>query len=408
MGRVMYLDCFSGVAGDMLLAGLLDAGMPRAVLDDALGSLGIGHHIDISRVTRAGISANHVTVLEREGHSTGHTGGHSHAVGHHSVGEVTARIAGSALTAAGKARATAMFRRLAEAEAAVHDMPVEKVHLHEVGAVDSIVDVVGAVAALEWFGIDDIVASPLNVGSGSVRIAHGLFPVPAPATLRLLGGVPVYSTGAPTELVTPTGALLVSTYATSYGPLPAMTVQHVGYGAGTKDLGEFPNVLRVLVGDRLAADPPTADGEVLRLECAIDDMNPQLFGPLTDRLLAAGALDVLLTPVYMKKGRPGTLLTVLLPAERRERLTDLVFRETTTIGVRLDPVSRETLAREWVEVATPGGPVRVKVASRAGEILNVAPEFDDCVRVADATGVPVRTVQAQALEAWQRLAARDR
>jgi uncharacterized protein (TIGR00299 family) protein len=298
-----------------------------------------------------------------------------------------------------------MFRRIAEAEAAIHQMPVEEVHLHEVGAPDSIIDIVGAVYALEWFGIDDIVASPLNVGGGTVQIAHGTFPVPAPATLRLLEGAPVYSSGPDGELVTPTGALLVTSYARAYGPMPAMTVARIGYGAGTRDRQGAPNVLRVVIGERAsasaAASPAAALREpVVRIECEIDDMNPQLFSPLVDRLSAEGALDVFLTPVLMKKGRPGTLVTVLAPVERRAALCEILFRETTTIGVRFDDVQRETLDRRWVEVVVPGGTIRIKVAGRAGETLNAAPEFDDCVRVAQATGRPLKAIQADALKAW--------
>ena len=298
-----------------------------------------------------------------------------------------------------------MFRRIAEAEAAIHQMPVERVHLHEVGAPDSIIDIVGAVFALEWFAADEIVASPLNVGGGSVQIAHGTFPVPAPATLRLLDGAPVYSSGVHGELVTPTGALIVTSYARSYGPMPPMTVRQIGYGAGTRDRADAPNVLRVVIGDRTNATGDAAPGgsggsAIVRIECEIDDMNPQLFGPVVDRLVGEGALDVFLTPVVMKKGRPGTLVTVLAPVELRNRLCDLLFRETTTIGVRFDVVERQTLDRRFVEVSVPGGTVRVKVAGRGSEVLNVAPEFDDCLRVAQATGQPVKVVQAAALKAW--------
>ena len=279
-------------------------------------------------------------------------------------------------------------------------MTVEQVHLHEVGALDSVVDIVGAVFAFEWFGIDDIVASPLNVGGGTVNIAHGTFPVPAPATVKLLTGVPVYSTGAQMELVTPTGALLVSNYAKSYGPMPAMTIAAAGYGAGTADRPGVPNVVRVVIGERTALAERAEPGGVLKIECEIDDMSPQLFGPVTERLFAAGALDVFLTSVQMKKGRPGTLLTALVPGDRREAICDVLFRETTTIGVRGEQVWRETLDREWVDVTVAGGRVRIKVARRRGEIVNAVPEFDDCLRIADATGTPVKTVQAEATRAW--------
>jgi hypothetical protein len=268
---------------------------------------------------------------------------------------------------------------------------------------------VGAVFAFEWMGIDDVVSSPLNVGGGSVTIAHGTYPVPAPATLRLLSGVPVYGGEVQSELVTPTGALVVSSYAKAYGPLPAMTVDRVGYGAGSKDFPGRPNVLRIVIGERTASAADEAESihpfahspaEVVKIECEIDDMNPQLFGPAFDRLFAAGALDVYATPIQMKKGRPGTLLTVLGRPVDRSALCDVLFRETTTIGVRFDLMRRDTLERESHDVALEGGSVRMKVATRGGVVLNAAPEFDDCVRVATATGQPVKAVQAEALRAW--------
>jgi uncharacterized protein (TIGR00299 family) protein len=415
MARVMYFDCFSGAAGDMLLGALLDAGLPLDALRAALGELGIGHDVHATRVLRAGVSSIHVEVRTagqpHHGHDHHHHHHkHDHSHDHRSLAEIAHLIGHSSLSPAGKARAVALFRRIAEAEAAIHQMSVEEVHLHEVGAPDSIIDIVGAVFALEWFGIDDIVASPLNVGGGTVQIAHGAFPVPAPATLRLLDGAPVYSTGTHGELVTPTGALLVTGYARAYGPMPAMTVHRIGYGAGTRDREGAPNVLRVVIGERTdAARQPAGDGSgretILRIECEVDDMNPQLFTPLGDRLVTAGALDAYLTPVVMKKGRPGTLITVLAPPDRRAAICDVLFRETTTIGVRFDAVERETLDRRWVEVAVSGGLVRVKVAGRGTEVLNAAPEFDDCLRVAEATGRPLKIIQAEALKAWLDLQA---
>jgi pyridinium-3,5-bisthiocarboxylic acid mononucleotide nickel chelatase len=405
MGQVMYLDCFSGAAGDMVLAALLDAGLPEAALREALGTLGAGHEISITRVVRGGIAATHFNVASAEPeHAHPHVPPHDpharHADdgGHRSLAQIVDLIRTSSLSAAGKDRATAMFGRLAAAEAAIHDLPIEAVHLHEVGAVDSIIDIVGAVFAMEWFGIDDVVASPLNVGGGTVRIAHGTFPVPAPATLRLLAGAPIYSSGIPFELVTPTGALVVTTYVREYGRVPPMTVRTVGYGAGTRELDGTPNVLRVVIGDRTAAE--TAPGAVVEIACEIDDMNPQLFGPVMDALFAAGALDVFLTPVMMKKSRPGTLLTVLAAPGTRDTLTTILFRETTTIGVRYREVQRDVLDRATATVDLPGGQIRIKVASRGGEVLNAVPEFDDCVRVAAASGQPVKLVQAEALRVW--------
>jgi uncharacterized protein (TIGR00299 family) protein len=435
MARVMYFDCFAGAAGDMVLGALLDAGLPLAELQRALGSLGVGHDLTATKVLRAGINATHVALVAGAGHDVDHRHsdqrdrshhGHSHhhhhhhhdhdhhhhdhghsghaqphSHGHRSLAEITHLIGQSALSPAGRERAVALFRRIGEAEAAIHNMSIDEVHLHEVGAVDSIVDIVGAVFAFEWFGIDDIVASPLNLGAGTVEIAHGVFPVPAPATLRLLAGVPVYSSGIQAELVTPTGALLISSYARAFGPLPSMTVDRIGYGAGTRDLGKVPNVLRVVIGERATASVATDGAEaIVQLQCEIDDMSPQLFGPVSDRLFTAGALDVFLTPAQMKKGRPGTLLTILAPPEKRAAICDLVFRETTTLGVRFQDVWRETLDRKWVDVKIAGGTVRIKVATRNGEVVNASPEFDDCLRIATATGRPVKLVQAEALRAY--------
>lgn len=411
----MYFDCFSGVAGDMVLGALIDAGVPLEAIHGALGSLGLEHHIQAERVVRAGVSATHVAVVPKAGspHQTpghGHAHGHGHHHhhddnGHRTVDQIVHLIGHSALSEAGKARATGMLRRLADAEAAIHHIPVSEVHLHEVGAVDSIIDVVGAVFALEWLGIDDIVSSPLNVGGGTVTIAHGTYPVPAPATLRLLAGVPMYGGEVQTELVTPTGALVVSTYAKAYGPLPAMTTEAIGYGAGTKDLPGRPNVLRVLIGTRNNA---VNAGDVVKIECEIDDMSPQLVGPAFDRLLEAGALDVFATPVQMKKGRPGTLLTVVARPDSRQVLCDILFRETTTLGVRFETMARDVLDRQWHNVAIAGGSVRIKVASRKGAVLNAAPEFDDCARIAEATGRPVKEIQADALRAWFAQSASER
>jgi uncharacterized protein (TIGR00299 family) protein len=271
------------------------------------------------------------------------------------------------------------------------------VHLHEVGALDSIIDIVGAVYAMEAIGVDRVVSSPLNVGGGTVRSAHGLYPVPAPATALLLKGVPVYSGRQHVELVTPTGALLVTGYADAFGAAPAMRLEKIGYGAGSRDLPDTPNVLRVLVGESASDAPSHA---VVVIEAEIDDMNPQIFGVLMDRLLSDGAVDVFYTAIQMKKNRPGTLLTVIAPVDARERLTSVIFRESTTIGVRYLEMSRECLDREVVPVDTPFGPVRVKVALRDGVMLNASPEFDDCARIGRERGVPVKDVQAAATKAF--------
>jgi uncharacterized protein (TIGR00299 family) protein len=432
MSRLLYFDCFSGISGDMLLGALLDAGLPLAELKRALGSLAVsGYEVGADRVLRAGVSATKFSVHEH-GHNGGeparphhehghdhHAHGHDHSHGHddhshghqphavqphahahRSVAEIFKLIDTAALSASGRDRAKALFQRLAEAEAAVHQMPVEQVHLHEVGALDSIIDIVGAVFALEWIGADRIVCSPLNVGGGTVRSAHGVFPVPAPATVRLLGDAPIYSGIVQQELVTPTGALIATSYASSFGPIPAMSVEQVGYGAGDRDTPDTPNVFRVLIGR--AADRPEAE-RVVVIECEIDDMNPQLFGVAMERLYAAGALEVFYVPVQMKKNRPGTLLTVVASPERRGALVEVIFRETTTIGLRHHEVERECLRRELIDVETALGTVRIKLAWRDGRVINAVPEFEDCSKLAADHNLPVKDVQAMAVQAYGAL-----
>ena len=397
---VLYFDCFSGASGDMLLGALIDAGVPLAEIRRALGSLAVDPDaVWTEPVVRTGIRATKFCVRGEPGAHT-HAGDHrADHEPHRTLAEIAALIDGSALSATGKARAKALFNRLGEVEAAIHGVPLDQVHLHEVGALDSIIDIVGAVHALEYLGADRVVASPLNVGSGSVRAAHGVYPVPAPATLQLLAGAPVYAGPQKAEMVTPTGALLVAGYAAAFGPLPRMTVRTVGYGAGSRDFPDAPNVLRVVIGEEQAVSD-AAPSRVVVIEAEIDDMTPQLFGVAMDALLAAGALDVFYTSVQMKKNRPGTLLTVIAPPERRVSLTALIFRETTTIGVRYRDMTRECLERETKTIATPFGPIRFKVALRGGEVLNAAPEFDDRVRAATATGRSIKEIQAAATKAW--------
>lgn len=442
---ILYFDCFAGAAGDMILGALVDAGLPFDELQRALGSLAVdGWDVSVDRVIKAGVTATKFRVNEQSRvasgdvassfstteasakvvgrtatHSHGgsgaasHTHTHSPSHGHHTLTEIEAAIGRSELSAAGKARAITMFHRLAAAEAAIHGMPVDQVHLHEVGAIDSIIDIVGAVFALEWFKADRIVVSPLNVGGGMVRSAHGVFPVPAPATVALLKDAPVYSSGIQAELLTPTGALILTEYASAFGPMPAMRVHRVGYGAGDRDLAETPNVVRVLVGEATGGDKPsglsaldTPKGvsphamSVVVLECEIDDMNPQIFGHLMDRLYAAGALEVFYSAVQMKKNRPGTLMTIVARPGDREALSEIVFRESTTIGVRYQEMSRDCLDREMVTVATTVGPVRFKVARRHGQIMNAQPEFEDLAKLAAERSIPIKEIQALAQKAW--------
>ena len=395
--KTIYFDCFSGAAGDMILGALIDAGLPLAELKNALGSLGVeGWDVSADKVVKTGITATKFRVHEHAAVAAGPAAqGSGHK--HYHVAGIKKRIDQSALSDAGKQRAKALFDRLAEAEASIHGMPVEKVHLHEVGALDSIVDIVGCVFALEWFGAARIVVSPLNVGSGTVNTAHGVYPVPAPATLRLVGDAPIYAGTVAAELLTPTGALVLTGYASGYGPMPAMRVERVGYGAGDRDFPGTPNVLRVVVGESSAHD---SSMRVCVIECEIDDMNPQIFGTLMDDLYAAGALDVFYAAVHMKKNRPGTLMTIVARPGDRGAMVDLVFRESTTIGVRFSEMDRECLARETVAVATPLGDVRFKVARRDGRVLNAQPEYDDLVRLARAHARPVKDVQALAAKAW--------
>jgi uncharacterized protein (TIGR00299 family) protein len=403
----------------MVVGAALDAGVPLALLREAVASLDLGG-VDVSaeRVTRGGVTATKFLV-RLPGH------GASAPTRHRHLRDILALIDRSGLPPGAKARASALFVRLGEAEAAVHDVPVDRVHFHEVGAVDSIVDVVCGVLALDWLAADRIVASPLNTGRGTVETAHGTLPVPAPATARLVSGVPVYADGPEAELLTPTGALLVTGHASAYGPLPPMRLERVGYGAGDRDLPGRPNVLRAFLGEAMdeiaaagaagvagtaeaaggggASASPESGGAGERLAviaCEIDDLNPQILGSLLGRLLETGAVDAYYTPVQMKKCRPGTLVTVLAPPDRREAVAALLFRETTTLGVRYHEVWREALARELVAVDTPWGPVRVKVARRGGAIVNAMPEFDDCDRLARERDVPVKDVQAAALGAW--------
>jgi len=411
--KVLYFDCFAGAAGDMILGALLDAGLPFEELRRALGSLAVeGWDVSVDRVIRTGVTATKFRVHERvhAHHQDPKTSrpqdhGHNHdGHGHHSLSEICAAIERSALSVNGKARAIQMFKRLAEAESAIHGISIDQIHLHEVGALDSIIDIVGAVFAIEWFNADRIVVSPINVGSGMVRTEHGVFPVPAPATLLLLKNAPVYSSGIQSELLTPTGALILAEFASAFGPLPPMTINRVGYGAGDRELKETPNVVRLLVGeaaDGKTQDPrPRTEMRVAVLECEIDDMNPQIFGVLMEKLYAAGALEVFYSAVQMKKNRPGTLMTIVAKPDQREAMTDIVFRESTTIGIRHQELSRECLDREMVTVTTSLGAVRFKVARRDGRVLNAQPEFEDLAKLSAERGIPIKDVQALAHKAW--------
>lgn len=388
--KLAYFDCFSGISGDMILGALVDAGCPLERLRQELRLLNVsGWDISAERVWKNGMAATYVRVTTEDTQK------------HRSLATILTILDQSKLAPRIRDRAKSIFRRLGEAEAKVHDIPLEKIHFHEVGAVDAIVDIVGACIGFESMGIEEFACSPLNVGGGTIQIAHGLLPVPAPATAELLRGKPTYSNGVQRELVTPTGAAIVTTLCGEFGPQPKMSVSAIGYGAGTADLPGQPNTLRILVGDTVEAQKGLgAREEVAVIEANLDDMNPQIYGYFLEKALEAGALDVFATPVQMKKNRPGTLLTVLCRPESSEALIKLIFAETTTFGVRMHRAERRVLPREFVSVATGFGPVRVKVSRVNGRVLHVAPEYEDCKKLAAERDVPLQQVIAEALRAY--------
>jgi len=365
----------------MLVGALADAGADQDAIVGAVGSLETGASVSFEKVQRCGIAATKYQVQIPEEHKHRHL---SHIVKMIEKGELTPRARDNAI---------AVFRRLGEAEAEVHRIPVEKVHFHEVGAADSIADIVGACVGFDLLGIDAIVCSPVNVGRGTVKTEHGVLPVPAPATARLLENAPVYSRGPDVELTTPTGAAVAVTLAQSFGVLPPMKVARTGYGAGWHDFPEHPNVLRVILGEPSGADEALA---VSVIEANIDDLNPQVLAYAMDRLLEAGALDVTLQPVVMKKGRPGNLLRVVARPEDREALAQLIFAETTTLGLRVYPAERRVQARTFVEVETRYGKVRMKVSAEG----SYAPEYEDCRRLAVESGAALKQVIAEANYAY--------
>jgi pyridinium-3,5-bisthiocarboxylic acid mononucleotide nickel chelatase len=402
MARTLYLDCFAGASGDMLVGAMLDCGLDFELLRNELLKLGVqGYNLSLKRVDRSGISAAKFDVnLMAEPHAHGHHH-HDHEHSHHrALSEIKQIISSSSLSEHVKQRAQTIFQRIGQAESKIHDIPIESVHFHEVGAIDSIVDIVGVCVAFEALKIDRIISSPLHVGSGTFQCAHGTYPVPGPATAELLKGVPIYSKDVEGELVTPTGAAIISTLAESYGPTPMMKIEKIGYGAGTRDYPKFPNTLRAVIGE-LEEDADRTPTTVTVIEANIDDLNPQVFGYLMEKALAAGALDIFYTPVQMKKNRPGVLLTLLCDPADRERMCDLIFRETTTLGVRYRNEQREILTREFVTVETEYGPIRIKISrAKDGQVMNVSPEFEDCRAAAEKNGVGLRDAQTAALKAY--------
>jgi len=383
--RQAYLDCSSGISGDMFLAALIDAGLdPKALLKE-LKKAALGfYEFKRTRAVRGGLAGTRVEIVAPPEQAE------------RKLPEIETLLKASNLGERVKERAVNIFERLAEAEGRLHGKPADQVHFHEVGAVDALVDVVGACAGIELLEVSELVCSPLNVGAGQVKAEHGSLPVPAPATAELLKGIPVYSTGVEAELVTPTGAAIVSTLASSFGPLPSMKIERIGYGAGAREVPGQPNIARLFLGEpvgRVEAKPGAPGDELISvIEANLDDMSPQLYGYLVDQALAAGALDVTCCPVQMKKNRPGFTVTVLSRTERADALAQLLFEQTTTIGVRIHESRRQVLERDLVSVETPFGPVHVKVAKRDGKTVNVAPEYDDCQRLAAEKSVPLKQV----------------
>ncbi len=434
--RIGYLECYSGISGDMLLGALVDAGAPFEMLAETAAVLNVGARLEMRKVERGGLAGIKVDVVTEEGsrvrgqgsegkHEDSHSHSHSHEPHEHAAHEagdahhhhedaphrplsaILAIIAAAPLTDAVKRRASRAFQLLGEAEAAIHSIPIEKVHFHEVGAVDTIVDIVCAAAGCEALSVDRWMASPLNVGSGTVKCQHGTLPVPAPATLALIGDAPVYAAGPPMERVTPTGAALLRMLDVTYGPLPAMRVSARGYGAGGRDTPGEPNLLRLLVGEAedvaASVEPITlsAAEPIAVIETVIDDSTPQLLAYVSELLLEAGAWDVYRAPVQMKKGRTGVQMTVLSSPEKLPALRDLLLRETTTIGLRWRLENKMALEREFAEVKTEWGAVPMKLARwPSGEVANAQPEYEVCRNLARMNKVPLKQVMQAAMRAW--------
>lgn len=387
-----YFDCFSGISGDMVLGTLVDAGCDIKHIESELRRMQVpGWNISSQKTSRHGLSATHVLVEHSETHH------------HRSLTTILKLVEGAKLSSRVTERATDIFRRLAESEARVHNVTIDKVHFHEVGAVDAIIDIVGASIGFELLGIREFACSPLNVGAGRVNTEHGILPIPAPSTADMLRGVPTYSNGIQRELVTPTGAAIITGLTSQFGSQPPLITHAIGYGAGTAELSEQANVLRLLLGESAVTQPDLLlDETVTVLEANLDDMSPQIYGYFAQRAFDAGALDVFATPVQIKKNRPGQLITVLCRPESAEELISLLFRETTTLGVRGSSMKRRILQRESVEIPTSLGRVRMKVGLLNGRVVNAAPEYEDCRLIAERHGVPLKQVLAEAVSQFQR------
>jgi pyridinium-3,5-bisthiocarboxylic acid mononucleotide nickel chelatase len=378
--KTLYFDCFAGASGDMILGAMVGAGVEPQALRDQLSLLGVeGFALEFELANKSGLSATYARVQTAPEHK------------HRHLADIRKIINDSKLSDGVKRCALSVFTKLAEAEARVHNETVENVHFHEVGALDAIVDVVGAAICFEILGVERFACSPIHVGSGTIQMAHGRFPVPPPAVTELLQGVPFYSTDLKGELLTPTGAAIIKTVCTEYGPIPLMTVARTGYGAGTREYENFPNVLRVLLGETETAG--ASEERLWMIETNIDDVSPQIIGHVMERAFELGALDCYFTSVQMKKNRPGVLLSVLCSANRKETMLQLLFNETTTIGARSYEVERRALERRLVRVETPYGPIDVKVAQLNGRVVNEMPEFEQCREAARKADVPLRVVE---------------
>jgi uncharacterized protein (TIGR00299 family) protein len=416
--RIGYLECFSGISGDMLLGALVDAGVPFAFLEETAARLNVGAHLEFRKVTRGGIAATKVDVITPDhpapapDHDHSHSeAGHSHEehshaththAPHRHLSSILDIIRAAPLSDTVKSRAIRAFELLGAAEAAIHSIPIEKVHFHEVGAVDTIVDIVCAAAGCEALGVDRWLASPLNVGSGTVVCQHGTLPVPAPATLALLGDAPIYAAGPAMERVTPTGASVLRMLEVCYEPLPAMRIKASGYGAGGRDTPGEPNLLRLLVGETDTKSLQSEESQSIAIiETVIDDSSPQLLGYVSELLLASGAWDVYRASVQMKKGRTGVQLTVLCSPNLVPALRDLIFRETTTIGLHWRIENKVALAREFRKIETPWGGVQIKIARwPSGIIANASPEYEDCRTIAAKHALPLKHVMQEAMRIY--------
>ena len=414
--KIAYFDCFSGISGDMTLGALVDTGVPPEILTDGLATLKLDAEFSLRfekavkhtiTGTRAIVDVHPAHIASHQEESHAHAHGHAHH--HHEHGpsrhlsDIFKLLDDSDLDTAVRDTAKRVFDRLAEAEAKVHNTSKDKVHLHEVSGIDSIVDIVGSVIGLAYLEVDAVYASPLSLGTGFVRCAHGVMPIPVPGTMELLQGVPIQQTDIPKELVTPTGAALITTLSQGFGVMPQMRLDRIGYGAGTRDLEQRPNLLRLCLGEK-TSDPDlktthhhTETDNVDIIETNVDDMSPEITGYVTTQLFEHGALDVFLAPVYMKKGRPATQITVLCPTTQRDRLIELLLTETTTFGVRLSSADRIKLRRDFVQVETQWGTIQAKRGYLNGTLIKTVPEYEDCKRLAEQNNIPLRQVYAEAL-----------